>query len=66
MSKNEEIIALVDTLKNFAPGKPLKHYITHATFPRFKNIESGTRVDFEFPLTALVGANGIGKSSISA
>ncbi|WP_435750028.1 ATP-dependent nuclease [Thauera sp. AutoDN2] len=64
MSKNEEIIALVDTLKNFAPGKPLKHYITHATFPRFKNIESGTRVDFEFPLTALVGANGIGKSSL--
>lgn len=64
MSEQEEILALVDTLKKFKPGKPLKHYITHATFPKFKNIEPGTRVDFEFPLTALVGANGIGKSSL--
>ncbi|MDA8351185.1 MAG: ATP-binding protein [Pseudomonadota bacterium] len=64
MSKHEEIFALVNTLRKFKPGKPLKHYITHAVFPKFKNIEPGTRVDFEFPLTALVGANGIGKSSL--
>jgi len=62
--EQEEIVALVDTLKKFRPGKPLKNYIAHATFPRFKNIEPGTRVDFEFPLTAFVGANGIGKSSL--
>lgn len=64
MTECEEIVALVDTLKKFKPGKPLKHYVTHAVFPKFKNIEPGTRVDFEFPLTALVGANGIGKSSL--
>lgn len=64
MSENEEIAALVSTLGKFKPGKPLKHYITHAVFPKFKNIEPGTRIDFEFPLTALVGANGIGKSSL--
>ena len=64
MSENESIEKLVQTLKGFKPGKPLKHYITHATFPKFKAIEPGTRVDFDFPLTALVGANGIGKSSL--
>lgn len=64
MTDNEAITKLVDTLKKFKAGEPLKHYITHITFPKFKSIEPGTRVDFEFPLTALVGANGIGKSSL--
>jgi len=64
MTDNEEIVALVETLKKFKPGKALKHYITFAQFPRFKSIEPGTRVNFEFPLTALVGANGSGKSSL--
>ncbi|SEA50169.1 ATP-dependent endonuclease [Variovorax sp. YR216] len=64
MSDEEAINKLVATLKKFKPGTPLKHYITHATFPKFKSIEPGTRVDFDFPLTALVGANGSGKSSL--
>lgn len=64
MSDNEEIEQLVQTLKQLKPGRILKRYITHATFPKFKSIEPGTRVDFSFPLTALVGANGIGKSSL--
>lgn len=63
MSDNDDIRELVGTLKKFKPGAPLKHFITHATFPKFKSIEPGARVDFSFPLTALVGANGIGKSS---
>lgn len=64
MSTDEEIAKLVDTIKGFKPGGALKSYITHITFPKFKNIEPGTRVDFDFALTALVGANGIGKSSV--
>jgi hypothetical protein len=64
MSIDHEIASLVETLRKFKPGAPLKHYIAYATFPKFKNIEPGTRVDFEFPLTALVGANGIGKTSL--
>lgn len=64
MSDNEAIKSLVNTLKGFQPGHPLRHYITHATFPKFKSFEPQTRVDFSFPLTALVGANGIGKSSL--
>lgn len=39
-------------------------YITHIRFPRFKNIADGARVDFTFPLTALVGPNGSGKTSV--
>lgn len=64
MTDDEEIRALVKTLKTFKLGKVLKHYIAFAQFPRFKSIEPGTRVNFEFPLTALVGANGSGKSSL--
>lgn len=64
MSDEGEIAKLVETLGKFKPGKPLKNYIAYAVFPKFKSIEAGARVDFEFPLTALVGANGIGKSSL--
>lgn len=64
MTDNEAISDLVEVLRKFKPGKPLKNYITHARFPKFKSIEPGTQIDFDFPLTALVGANGIGKSSV--
>lgn len=39
-------------------------YITHIRFPRFKNIADGARIDFTFPITALVGSNGSGKTSV--
>ncbi|MGO4776850.1 AAA family ATPase, partial [Lysobacter sp. 2RAB21] len=64
MATNDEISALVATIKGFKPGGALKSYITHITFPKFKNIEPKTTIKFDFPLTALVGANGIGKSSV--
>lgn len=55
---------LIETVSKFTPGSPLDKYISEVVFPNFKNIELGTRVTFDFPLTALVGANGSGKSSI--
>lgn len=64
MSTDEDIAKLVKAIKEFQPGGALKDYITHITFPKFKNIEPGTRITFDFALTALVGANGIGKSSV--
>jgi predicted ATPase len=39
-------------------------FIHDATFPNFKKIKPFTKVEFKFPLTVLVGANGGGKSSI--
>lgn len=39
-------------------------YITHIRFPRYKNIAVDARIEFTFPITALVGGNGSGKTSI--
>ena len=39
-------------------------YITHIRFPRYKNMVAGTSIEFGFPVTALVGANGSGKTSV--
>jgi predicted ATPase len=39
-------------------------YITHIRFPRYKNMVSGSQINFDFPVTALVGANGSGKTSV--
>lgn len=60
----EEIKKLVGVVRKFKPGAKLKHYIGYAQFPNFKSLEPGTRIDFDFPLTALVGPNGVGKSSV--
>ena len=60
----KSIRELIETIEKFKPGAPLEKYIGSIRFPNFKNIEPGTRVDFAFPLTVLVGANGSGKSSI--
>ncbi len=57
----KQLVASVSKLK---PGKPLLNYITHARFPNFKGLEKNASIEFPFPLTALVGANGIGKSSV--
>jgi hypothetical protein len=61
---NLNLETLIETVGKFKPGSPLDKYISEAVFPNFKNIELGTRITFDYPLTALVGANGSGKSSI--
>ena len=44
--------------------KTFPSYIHHIRFPRYKNISDGSRIDFNFPVTALVGVNGSGKTSV--
>jgi predicted ATPase len=39
-------------------------FVRHIRFPFFKNVELNTQIDFTYPITALVGANGSNKSSI--
>ncbi len=39
-------------------------YITHIRFPRYKNMATDARIEFSFPITALVGCNGSGKTSV--
>lgn len=55
---------LIAEAKKFDPDKPTDGFIREATFTNFKNIEPGTKLAFRFPITAIVGANGTGKSSI--
>lgn len=59
---SDEIASLEKTRGKY--DKVFPGYITHIRFPRFKNIADGTRIDFSFPITALVGSNGSGKTSV--
>jgi len=61
---DDNLRQLVGKLKKMKPGKPLERFITHIRFPRFKNLRSGARVNFDFPITAFVGSNGCGKTSV--
>lgn len=63
-SIDRELQQLVEKLRAFKPGKPLERFITHIRFPRFKNLRPEARVSFDFPITALVGSNGCGKTSV--
>lgn len=59
----EKAAQLADRLQRLPHGKVLKRYISHIRFPLFKNIERDARIDFPFPISALVGPNGCGKTS---
>src|SRR5690606_4989867 len=41
----------------------IKKYIDFIRFPFYRNLEIDTTINFEFPLTILIGQNGCGKSS---
>lgn len=47
----------------FSAGQFKKH-ITHIRFPVYKNLSDNLRIEFTFPVTALVGGNGSNKTSI--
>jgi hypothetical protein len=55
---------VVDQVQQILEAGKLEPYIRHIRFPRYKNLASDFRIDFSFPVTALVGPNGINKSSI--
>lgn len=49
--------------KIFLSGE-FEPYIRRIRFPKYKNLKKDLYLDFTFPLTAIVGANGTNKSSI--
>ena len=51
-------------LTNLLEKKQLEPYIRYIRFPTYKNFQDNTRIDFTYPITALVGANGTNKSSV--
>jgi predicted ATPase len=56
---NLKIMFSNDKLRNI-----FQHYIEYIRFPFFKNFSPNLKIDFSFPVTFLVGANGAGKSSL--
>lgn len=44
--------------------KDFEPFISHIRFPKYRNLEPGLKLDFLYPITALVGENGTNKSSI--
>lgn len=58
--KMEEIIGCIQKMK--ASGC-FKNYIEYIQFPFYKNLVEHTRINFDFPMTVLIGKNGGGKSS---
>ena len=42
----------------------IEPFIRHIRFPYFKNLTEGCLINFDYPLTALVGQNGTNKSSV--
>jgi predicted ATPase len=59
---NKELSDLTVLIGKFSKVYP--GYISHIRFPRYKNMALNARIDFSFPVTALVGANGSGKTSV--
>lgn len=57
MSRNEKLSRAYAANK-FEPS------IRHIRFPHFKNLSPMLRLDFKFPITAIVGPNGSNKSSV--
>jgi predicted ATPase len=59
-------MSIIDDIKAISQMKGngiFRHYIEHIRYPKFRNLEPNTQIDFAFPLTFLVGKNGGGKSS---
>lgn len=54
----------VGSLQKMLIEKKFDPFISNIEFPLYKNLESGLRIDFTFPITALIGPNGSNKSSI--
>ncbi|OAI15629.1 hypothetical protein A1359_09480 [Methylomonas lenta] len=51
-------------IKQLIEANQFRPYINYIRFPYFKNIQQDTKIEFEYPLTVLVGKNGCGKSSV--
>lgn len=60
----EQLIAQVQSKFNQYNGRLFEPYIKKIRFPRYKSLIKDTRIDFEFPLTILVGVNGTNKTSV--
>jgi predicted ATPase len=57
-------VNIEQVLHKLFDSKQLEPFIRHIRFPHYKNLQPNTKLDFTYPLTALVGPNGTNKSSV--
>lgn len=63
MSETKELICQINQM--YTRNKKIFYpYIEYIRFPKFKSLLENTRIDFNFPVTLLVGVNGGNKTSI--
>lgn len=55
---------VIDTIQSMKSSGCFENYVDFIQFPVFKNLEANTRINFDFPLTVLIGKNGSNKSSV--
>ncbi len=58
------IQVLIEAVERKFKAREFDRFIHDVTFPKFKSFAPGTKVEFRFPITVLVGPNGGGKSSL--
>lgn len=63
MYERKSIEKEIDDIKKMKENGIFKKYIEYIAFPYYKNLVPGTKINFDFPITILVGKNGSGKSS---
>lgn len=61
---NKSLSELVAILSRKHAARSFPSFIQSLRLHSFKNIADLTRITFDFPVTALIGANGCGKSSV--
>lgn len=55
---------IIRTLRELKESKKLEPYINYIRFPCYRNLKNNLKINFDFPLTAIVGQNGTNKSSV--
>lgn len=61
---SNSITSNILAIEQMYSNNKFNNYIKYIVFPNFKNLTPSTLINFDFPLTVLVGGNGTNKSSI--
>lgn len=62
--QDKELQQLLSSLSGMLRGGAFSPFIEFINFPRYRNFEARLQIDFTFPVTAIVGQNGTGKTSL--
>jgi predicted ATPase len=64
VNSGPHIASQSDPLQAMLNAGGFEPYIRYIRFPHFRNLRDGTRINFTYPITALVGPNGTNKTAI--